>query len=140
MCQSVMRKNSYFPYLIEIVTDADVFEAPDDKDVLHLKVPMEYQTPHDTKFKARALHYACVASLVPDDAWIVHLDEETQPTSSSVKGICKFVTRCERTKDRRRIGQGCILYHRSWSSYKFCLLYTSPSPRDQRGSRMPSSA
>ena len=22
----------------------------------------------------------------------------------------------------------------------FCLLYTSPSPRDQRGSRMPSSA
>ena len=24
--------------------------------------------------------------------------------------------------------------------YGFCLLYTSPSPRDQRGSRMPSSA
>ena len=24
--------------------------------------------------------------------------------------------------------------------YKNCLLYTSPSPRDQRGSRMPSSA
>ena len=30
-----------------------------------------------------------------------------------------------------------------WGLYdynKFCLLYTSPSPRDQRGSRMPSSA
>ena len=28
-----------------------------------------------------------------------------------------------------------------WSSYtNTCLLYTSPSPRDQRGSRMPSSA
>ena len=26
------------------------------------------------------------------------------------------------------------------SPYDFCLLYTSPSPRDQRGSRMPSSA
>ena len=26
------------------------------------------------------------------------------------------------------------------SKYVFCLLYTSPSPRDQRGSRMPSSA
>ena len=25
-------------------------------------------------------------------------------------------------------------------TYKGCLLYTSPSPRDQRGSRMPSSA
>ena len=26
------------------------------------------------------------------------------------------------------------------SAYAVCLLYTSPSPRDQRGSRMPSSA
>ena len=26
------------------------------------------------------------------------------------------------------------------AEYKDCLLYTSPSPRDQRGSRMPSSA
>ena len=26
------------------------------------------------------------------------------------------------------------------ASYSICLLYTSPSPRDQRGSRMPSSA
>ena len=26
------------------------------------------------------------------------------------------------------------------SLYRLCLLYTSPSPRDQRGSRMPSSA
>ena len=27
-----------------------------------------------------------------------------------------------------------------WTETKTCLLYTSPSPRDQRGSRMPSSA
>ena len=27
----------------------------------------------------------------------------------------------------------------TWT-FKICLLYTSPSPRDQRGSRMPSSA
>ena len=26
------------------------------------------------------------------------------------------------------------------AAYGLCLLYTSPSPRDQRGSRMPSSA
>ena len=30
--------------------------------------------------------------------------------------------------------------HTEKSLGKFCLLYTSPSPRDQRGSRMPSSA
>ena len=28
----------------------------------------------------------------------------------------------------------------AFARYYFCLLYTSPSPRDQRGSRMPSSA
>ena len=32
------------------------------------------------------------------------------------------------------------LYKRGGSEYLGCLLYTSPSPRDQRGSRMPSSA
>ena len=30
--------------------------------------------------------------------------------------------------------------HNLNARYEFCLLYTSPSPRDQRGSRMPSSA
>ena len=42
---------------------------------------------------------------------------------------------------------GIVVFHllfyliASWSYlYKNCLLYTSPSPRDQRGSRMPSSA
>ena len=28
----------------------------------------------------------------------------------------------------------------NWDQIRHCLLYTSPSPRDQRGSRMPSSA
>ena len=28
----------------------------------------------------------------------------------------------------------------SGKNFNYCLLYTSPSPRDQRGSRMPSSA
>ena len=31
-------------------------------------------------------------------------------------------------------------YNNRWASIIPCLLYTSPSPRDQRGSRMPSSA
>ena len=31
-------------------------------------------------------------------------------------------------------------YYYYYYYYYYCLLYTSPSPRDQRGSRMPSSA
>ena len=33
-----------------------------------------------------------------------------------------------------------VLFINIFLLYKNCLLYTSPSPRDQRGSRMPSSA
>ena len=33
-----------------------------------------------------------------------------------------------------------ILFAPAWPSYDGCLLYTSPSPRDKRQSRMPSSA
>ena len=33
-----------------------------------------------------------------------------------------------------------IFLHKTFQEYLACLLYTSPSPRDQRGSRMPSSA
>ena len=36
--------------------------------------------------------------------------------------------------------EGENTHHMIEASFKGCLLYTSPSPRDQRGSRMPSSA
>ena len=36
------------------------------------------------------------------------------------------------------MGEGSV--DSNYDSYSGCLLYTSPSPRDQRGSRMPSSA
>ena len=35
---------------------------------------------------------------------------------------------------------GCKINTLNFFDRKHCLLYTSPSPRDQRGSRMPSSA
>ena len=38
------------------------------------------------------------------------------------------------------IGGHLSTFASSASLYEVCLLYTSPSPRDQRGSRMPSSA
>ena len=42
-------------------------------------------------------------------------------------------------KDRSTLSYD-ILGHGKTPLNKHCLLYTSPSPRDQRGSRMPSSA
>ena len=43
------------------------------------------------------------------------------------------------TKDFQRMSVDQNMGKRVFYPY-FCLLYTSPSPRDQRGSRMPSSA
>ena len=38
------------------------------------------------------------------------------------------------------VNSSSIFYTAQTDLVKSCLLYTSPSPRDQRGSRMPSSA
>lgn len=132
-CQQEMRRNAYFPYLIEVVTDADVFEAPDEPDVIHLRVPPSYVTQNDTRFKARALNYACEYSLVPGNSWLVHLDEETRPTSSAIKGIAAMVADCERRGDITRIGQGCILYHRAFMQHKFLTLADSRRTGDDFG-------
>ena len=42
--------------------------------------------------------------------------------------------------DRLGIAKGDLFVAEGVDECKGCLLYTSPSPRDQRGSRMPSSA
>lgn len=121
-CQQEMSRTPLFPYLIEVVTDGDIFDAPKDPDVLHLRVPTTYKPAEGTMFKARALHYASQFSPVPPNTWIVHLDEESQPTSSILKGIADMVSKCERTGQTERIGQGMILYHRSWGTHPLLTL------------------
>lgn len=132
-CQEEMFKNAYFPYLIEVVTDADVFEAPDDDDVVHTRVPPTYITENGTLFKARALHYACEYSPIPGDTWVVHLDEETRLTSSAIKGVAAMISDCEKKGDLDRIGQGTILYHRAFETHPFLTLADSRRTGDDFG-------
>jgi egghead protein (zeste-white 4 protein) len=119
-CEEEMRRNPKFPYLIEVVTDLPV-ELPEHPAVSHLQVPDSYRTPRGSLFKARALQYALENSSAPDDAWIVHLDEETQPTASGIDGIAALVAE-EEAAGTHRIGQGCILYHRDWRKHPFLTL------------------
>ena len=42
--------------------------------------------------------------------------------------------------DQFQTGEACPILGDTVPACYICLLYTSPSPRDQRGSRMPSSA
>lgn len=117
-----MKSNPLFPYLIEIVTDGNSFVAPKEPDLLHLCVPDMYRPEQGSMFKARALHYACERSPLPGNTWIVHLDEESHPTASCVKGIAKMVQDCETNGELKKIGQGMILYHRGWKQNPFLTL------------------
>jgi beta-1,4-mannosyltransferase len=105
-CQSEMAKTPLFPYLIEVVTDTNFIDVlPPNEDITYITVPSDYRTPRGSLYKARALHYALQESEIPDDAWIVHLDEETQPTSSGIKGICAMI-REEEGSGRKRPNGG----------------------------------
>jgi egghead protein (zeste-white 4 protein) len=123
-CQSEMAKTPLAPYVIEVVIDEcwNVALLPVDAvDVRVIVVPREYATPNNSRFKARALHYALLNSQISDTAWIVHLDEETQPTQSAIKGVCKFICQ-EEASGRLRVGQGALLYHREWERHPFLTL------------------
>ncbi|MGC2050514.1 MAG: glycosyltransferase family 2 protein [Methylovirgula sp.] len=123
-CQSEMARTPLAPYVIEVVMDKcdNVLLLPQhDKDVRVIIVPEGYRTPNSSRFKARALHYALLHSPISDTTWIVHLDEETQPTSSAIKGICNFIRREERSQ-QLHIGQGGLLYHREWERHPFLTL------------------
>ncbi len=121
-CQSEMAKTPLFPYVIEVVTDTQNIDLPiPNDDLRYITVPKDYRTENNSMYKARALHYAVENSPLPDDAWIVHLDEETQLTASGVKGICAMI-REEEHSGKFRIGQGAILYHRKWQDHPFLTL------------------
>jgi len=121
-CQAEMAKTPLFPYIVEVVTDTVNIDLPiPNEDLRYLVVPKDYSTPNKALYKARALHYALERSPLPDDAWIVHLDEETQPTASGIKGICAMI-REEEASGALRIGQGPILYHRKWREHPILTL------------------
>jgi egghead protein (zeste-white 4 protein) len=108
-----------FPYVVEVVTDRAVGGLP--PGTQQLVVPPDFRTPNGSLYKARALHYALDVSAVAEDAWIMHLDEESHISRSLVVGIVDAV--CEEEESGRyRIGQGAILYHRNLATHRFLTL------------------
>jgi beta-1,4-mannosyltransferase len=106
-----MEKLPLFPYIVEVVTDSAEIDLGEHPNLRHLAVPWEYQTANGSLYKARALQYALEHSSVPDDAWIMHLDEESYITESLIHGTAQAIVE-EEASGQLRIGQGIILYHR----------------------------
>ena len=61
-------------------------------------------------------------------------------SSSSRQNLEKSQEQNERLESREKLSELDREFEREFELITICLLYTSPSPRDQRGSRMPSSA
>ena len=71
--------------------------------------------------------------------WSPHLRKHINLIEGAQRRATKFVDKLYHPtlKFRREFGDMIQVYTHL---HHYCLLYTSPSPRDQRGSRMPSSA
>lgn len=126
-CQDRMEETPLFPYLIQVVTDiTDLPLCIAFPDVHFVSVPNDYRTPHGSRFKARALHYASLleSPQITDDTWIFFLDEETHVTSSCIKGTCRMIS-AEKDSPMPKIGQGAILYHRLWKKFPILTLAES---------------
>lgn len=93
-------------YIFEVVTDQAINLSKSNR-TRELVVPSTYCTANHTLYKARALQYCLEegVNMLTDDDWIVHLDEETLLTESSVIGIINFIH-----DDKYPLGQGVITY------------------------------
>ena len=80
-------------------------------------VPDDYATPHRSRWKARALCYAVERSRNEAKDYIVHLDEESWPSTSAIVGIAEFVAR-NNNRFLPPIGQGMILYYRHFTGHR----------------------
>jgi beta-1,4-mannosyltransferase len=128
-----MTATPLFPYTIEVVTDqALAYMPPPGRGLTYIQVPRGYRTPAGSLFKARALHYALQVSDISPETWIVHCDEESQPTRSAIQGIAQLI-REETASGRLRIGQGAITYHRNWKAHPFLTLADSSRTGDDFG-------
>lgn len=106
-----MRARPLFPFEVEVVSDVPIDSLPIDPAVRALVVPDGYQTPNGATHKARALHYALITSPAGEDAWVLHLDEESHVTEALIVGVRTAVSE-EEESGRHRIGQGLITYQR----------------------------
>ena len=100
---SVLKGFENLKYIYEIVTDKKIGDIDTIERCHEVLVPDDYSTKTGAKFKARALQYALEINIsdLNDDDLVVHLDEETRLTNSSVIGIVNFAI-----ENKHQIGQG----------------------------------
>jgi egghead protein (zeste-white 4 protein) len=127
-----MQRRPLFPFAVEVVSDLEIAGLPAHPSVRPIVVPPSYRTSNGATHKARALQHALEVSPAPDEAWILHLDEESHVTDSLIAGIRSAVTEEERT-GAHRIGQGLITYQRELTANPLYTLADSIRVGDDMG-------
>ena len=108
----------FFAVVTDKILDLNIYKTS--QQVTEIVVPSNYKSKSGALFKARALQYCWEddVSMIQDEDWIVHLDEETQLSPDSIKGIINFIH-----NNYHQIGQGMITYAHeqpkfdAWSKY-----------------------
>lgn len=116
-----MRETAVFNFQIEVLVEEGQPFCDVPNTFEHTRiiiVPKSYDLKSGTMKKARALHYGLQVCAAPDNAWIVHLDEESRPSVSMILGIAKAISE-EEENGRHRIGQGAIVYFRHWTQDRY---------------------
>ena len=84
--------------------------------------------------------FGAFMEVLPGKDGLIHISELAEARVNKTEDVCKVgdivTAKCIGIDDKRRLKMSIKAAIRDGN----CLLYTSPSPRDQRGSRMPSSA
>lgn len=122
--RDVCSKADFKDYRIDVVTDSQTDQY--DAEMVH--VPPDFQTPHGSRFKSRALHYN-VLRLIEEgdnqpDRWIWHLDEDSFVTQQALTSILRYVSR----DNPAPIAEGAILYSKIFEGGPLSPFYQAIIP------------
>ena len=104
--REVCSQIGYANYRVDVLTD----DPRDFYDANMIRTPRGFESPHRSRFKSRALHYAVLWRRARGDntadKWIFHLDEESFPTTQTIISVLKHITGSNPTP----ISEGPIVY------------------------------
>lgn len=131
---SFMSLKNYTNIRIEVVTDKSIQfleSLGDDIEfsripyIYHeLIIPQDYQCPNKSLFKARALEWGAKKSHCHENAYILHLDEESIIDENLYLGVRQFIS-----SSSGYIGQGIITYANKGKSIQSWLCHMADAMR-----------
>ncbi len=99
----ICEKLGYSNYQIDVIDERD----DSYNGANNIKVPLDYKTKNNTKYKGRALNYAIETRKdISKNTWIMHLDDESMLTEQAMRSMLDYIN----TPDCKPIAEGLITY------------------------------